>query len=99
MSLRFLSGPKEGAEHVLRHASLLIGREGGESGAAIELPEGQISRMHAMVEARGDRFVLRDLDSKNGTFVGEMRVKEVEIHHGSEFQIGNTRFRLLVTAL
>ena len=52
-----------------------------------------------MVEARGDRFVLRDLDSKNGTFVGEMRVKEVEIHHGSEFQIGNTRFRLLVTGL
>jgi serine/threonine protein kinase len=99
VSLRFLSGPKEGAEHVLRHASLLIGREGGESGAAIELPEGQISRMHAMVEARGDRFVLRDLDSKNGTFVGEMRVKEVEIHHGSEFQIGNTRFRLLVTCL
>jgi serine/threonine protein kinase len=99
VSLRLLSGPKEGAEHVLRHASLLIGREGGESGAAIELPEGQISRMHAMVEARGDRFVLRDLDSKNGTFVGEMRVKEVEIHHGSEFQIGNTRFRLLVTGL
>lgn len=97
VSLRFLSGPKEGAEHVLRHASLLIGRQGGESGAAIELPEGEISRMHAMVEARGDRFVLRDLDSKNGTFVGEMRVKEVEIHHGSEFQIGSTRFLLLVT--
>jgi serine/threonine-protein kinase len=97
VSLRFLSGPREGTEHVFRHASLLIGREGGESGAAIELPEGQISRMHAMVEARGDRFVLRDLDSKNGTFVGEMRVKEVEIHHGSEFQIGSTRFRLLVT--
>jgi len=97
VSLRFLSGPREGAEHVFRHASLLIGREGGESGAAIELPEGQISRMHAMVEARGDRFVLRDLDSKNGTFMGEMRIKEVEIHHGSEFQIGSTRFKLLVT--
>ena len=97
VSLRFLSGPKEGAEHVLRHASLLIGREGGESGANIELPEGQISRMHARVEAREDRFVLRDLDSKNGTFLGEMRVKEVEIHHGAEFQIGSTRFRLVIT--
>lgn len=96
VSLGFLSGPREGAEHVLRHASLLIGREGGNSGAAIELAETQVSRMHAMVEARGTRFVLRDLESKNGTFIGAERVKEVEIHHGTEFQIGGTRFILRV---
>jgi pSer/pThr/pTyr-binding forkhead associated (FHA) protein len=52
--------------------------------------------MHAMVEARGSRFVLRDLESKNGTFIGTERVKEVEIVHGSEFQIGSTRFVLVV---
>ena len=96
VSLDFLSGPKEGSEYVLRHASLLIGREGGNSGAGIELPETQISRMHAMVEARGSRFVLRDLESKNGTFIGSARIKEAEIEHGSEFQIGSTRFMLLI---
>jgi pSer/pThr/pTyr-binding forkhead associated (FHA) protein len=96
ISLSFLSGPREGTEHTLRHASLLIGREGGNSGAAIELAETQVSRMHAMVEVRGDRYVLRDLESKNGTFIGSERVKEVEIHHGTEFQIGGTRFMLLV---
>ena len=97
VSLSFLSGPKTGTEHVLRHASLLIGREGGNSGAAIELPDPQTSRMHAMVEVRDSRFTLRDLDSKNGTFIGAARVKEQEIHHGAEFQIGATRFMLLVT--
>jgi serine/threonine-protein kinase len=51
----FLSGPRAGTEHTLRHASLLIGREGGNAGAAIELSESQVSRMHAMVEARGAR--------------------------------------------
>ncbi|MEO8499910.1 MAG: FHA domain-containing serine/threonine-protein kinase [Vicinamibacteria bacterium] len=96
VSLSFLSGPREGAEHVMRHASLLIGREGGNSGAAIELAETQVSRMHAMVEARGSRFVLRDLESKNGTFSGTERVKEVEIAPGGEFQVGGTRFRLVV---
>ena len=96
VSLSFLSGPQEGTEHAMRHASLLIGREGGNSGAAIELAETQVSRMHAMVEARGARFVLRDLESKNGTFIGAERVKEVEIGHGTEFQIGGTRFVLLV---
>ena len=97
VSLSFLSGPNEGAEHTLRHATLLIGREGGNAGAAIELAETQISRMHAMIEARGMRFVLRDLESKNGTFMGSERVKEMEIAHGSEFQIGSTRFMLKVT--
>jgi serine/threonine protein kinase len=96
VSLTFLSGPKAGTEHVLRHASLLIGREGGNSGAGIELPENQISRMHAMVEVRDQRVVLRDLDSKNGTFIGTRRVKEQEISDESEFQIGGTRFKLRI---
>src|SRR6185436_8975697 len=97
VSLRFLSGPREGTEHVMRHASLLIGREGGNSGAAIELPETQVSRMHAMVEARGNRFVLRDLESKNGSFIGAERIKEKEISNETEFQIGATRLMLRVS--
>ena len=97
VSLSFLSGPRAGTEYTLRHASCLIGREGGNSGAAVELPDPQASRMHAMVEVRDARFSLRDLDSKNGTFIGTSRVKEQEIHHGTEFQIGGTRFMLLVT--
>ena len=97
VSISFLSGPRAGTEHILRHASLLIGREGGDAGAAIEIAESQISRMHAMVEVRGARFVLRDLESRNGTFIGTERIKEKEIEHGTEFQIGGTRFMLLVT--
>lgn len=96
VSVSFLSGPRAGTEHTFGHASLLIGREGGNAGAAIELAESQVSRMHAMVEARGSRFVLRDLESKNGTFIGSQRIKEEEIEHGIEFQIGGTRMMLLV---
>jgi serine/threonine protein kinase len=99
VSLSMLSGPQAGTEHLLRHASLLIGREGGNAGAGIELAETQVSRMHAMIEARGMRFVLRDLESKNGTFIGTERVQEKEIEHGTEFQIGGTRFMLLVADL
>lgn len=94
VSLVLTSGPQQGLEHTMAHASLLIGREGGNSGAAIELKENQVSRMHAMVEARGERIVLRDLGSKNGTFVGTEKIREVEIANGAEFQIGGTRFKL-----
>ena len=97
VSLSYLSGPQAGTEYVLRHASLLIGRAGGNAGAAIEVPENQVSRMHATIEVRGTRFVLRDLESKNGTFVGTERIWEQEIEHGTEFSIGSTHFMLLVT--
>jgi len=96
ITLRIVAGPQAGLEHVMAHASLLIGRVGGNAGAALELRENQVSRMHAMVEARGTRVVVRDLDSKNGTFVGTERIKEREIEPGTEFQIGETRLKLVI---
>ena len=52
--------------------------------------------MHAAVEAYGDRFVLRDLDSTNGTFFDGKRVKLAEIKNRSEFDVGGTGLMLIV---
>ncbi len=49
----------------------LIGR-GGE--ARIIVPSTRVSRHHARITASGDRAVVEDLESKNGTFVDEQRV-------------------------
>lgn len=49
----------------------LIGR-GGE--ARIIVPSARVSRHHARITASGDRAVVEDLESKNGTFVDEQRV-------------------------
>jgi len=96
VSLAFLSGPRAGDAHVFQHATVLIGRDGGNVGAGIELADTQVSRSHAVVEAHGTRFVVRDLESTNGTFVDGQRVREHQIEERGEFQVGATRFMLIV---
>ncbi len=97
VSLAFLSGPRSGEVHVLAQPSVLIGRQGAGGGAGIELADGQVSRAHAVVECRGARVVVRDLQSTNGTLVDGQRIRERELEDRSEFQIGTTRLMLIVT--
>jgi serine/threonine-protein kinase len=96
VSLAFLSGPRSGDVYALERPSVLIGRQGGAAGAGIELADGQVSRAHALLECRGSRCLVRDLDSTNGTFVGAERVRERELSDREEFQVGSTRFMLIL---
>lgn len=51
--------------------------------------EPTVSRRHAEIERVGDRVVLRDLGSTNGTFVNGVRVQgEVELRPGDRVQFG-----------
>jgi pSer/pThr/pTyr-binding forkhead associated (FHA) protein len=50
-----------------------------------------------MVECHGPRIVLRDLGSRNGTFVGADRITQREVEDRTEFRIGATTLVVLVT--
>jgi DNA-binding winged helix-turn-helix (wHTH) protein len=51
-----------------------------------------VSRRHACVIVRDGRVFLRDLDSKNGTFIGNRRIDgETELANGDEITFGRTR--------
>lgn len=94
VSIAMLSGPRKGEVIVLARPRLTIGREGG--GTDVQLPDPDVSRSHAAVECHGERIVLRDLDSRNGTFVGDLRVSQREVADRTEFRIGGITFMLLV---
>jgi serine/threonine-protein kinase len=96
VSLAFLSGPRSGDVFVLEHPSALIGRQGAGGGASIELADEQVSRAHAVLECHGSRFVLRDLESRNGTYVNGHRIGQHDLENQGEFQIGATRLMLIV---
>jgi transcriptional regulator with GAF, ATPase, and Fis domain len=49
------------------------------------------SRRHCEIHQREDGFFLRDLGSTNGTMVQGVRVCEVYLTQGVEFQVGKTR--------
>jgi len=37
----------------------------------LQMPDGSISRRHALIELKDDKFILRDLQSTNGTYIFE----------------------------
>ena len=52
-----------------------------------------VSRRHAEIARTAEGIVLRDLGSKNGTFVGRLAVKEVTLTSGAEIRIGTSTLR------
>jgi transcriptional regulator of acetoin/glycerol metabolism len=52
-----------------------------------------VSRSHAEIRRTPTGFVLRDLGSRNGTFVGHIAVKEAVLTAGAEIKVGTTTIR------
>lgn len=88
--LAITSGPANGEVFRLAKARVVVGRKGAD----IPLNDPEISRHHCLLEVR-DKFInLKDLDSTNGTFYDEERVRAAMLQDGSEFRIGESRIRV-----
>jgi hypothetical protein len=57
------------------------------------LADPNVSRSHAEIRPQGDRFVVVDLGSTNGTRVNGVRVDQRVLEDGDEVSFGNTRMR------
>ena len=78
-------GELAGQRWTLNDSELLIGR-GNDSD--VVLPERQVSRHHLKVLYRDGRYLLQDLDSKNGTFLNGQQIHgTVPLQDGDEIQI------------
>lgn len=70
----------------LHAGEIILGREGD---GIVPLPSASVSRRHAAVVIEGASATLRDLGSKNGTFVDEVRVTEaVALRDGARVRLG-----------
>jgi DNA-binding NtrC family response regulator len=67
---------------------------GTADGSDLRLSDRTVSRFHAELEADAQGIVLRDLDSTNGTWLGETRVREVVLRASAEISFGQCRGRL-----
>ena len=88
--LTLLSGPAKGTAHTLKKARVIVGR----SGSDIPLEDPEISRQHCLLEVRETFINLKDMDSTNGTFYEEERVRAAMLFDGSEFRIGESLVRV-----
>jgi hypothetical protein len=93
------TGPKR-AGSVMTGCALLWGERivplaagetvvGRDPECAVAIPSGLVSRQHARIVVNGERAVLQDLGSKNGTLIRGRRVEgSAELADGDEIRIG-----------
>jgi predicted Zn finger-like uncharacterized protein len=93
LSLAVISGNNAGEIFQISKPRMVIGR--GE--ADILIQDLEASRTHAEIDVIGDRVVLHDLSSTNGTFVDEQKITSVSLENHNEFRIGSTVFMLIIT--
>jgi len=68
----------------LAGGELTIGRIPGN---ALVIDNAGVSRRHAVIRVKGDKVILEDLGSANGTFVRGQRIEEYELRDGDEISI------------
>jgi class 3 adenylate cyclase len=88
-----LNGVAAGTVFVLGDVPAVIGRS---PEAHLQIGDPWISSMHAMFERRDDGVWVVDLDSRNGTFVGDDRVGESPVPDGAVVRFGRTDVRFAV---
>lgn len=71
-------------------------RIGRAASCEIAIDDPCLSREHAVLRVERSRVTLRDLGSRNGTFVNDLPVtEEIELHAGDRIDIGSTSATLL----
>ena len=86
--LRIRNGPMAGRERTIEDQALTIGRD---AEAGIQILDRSASRFHAEVFPVGGMYFVRDLRSKNGTFINNDRLEDEELlREGDVIKIGTT---------
>jgi Nif-specific regulatory protein len=87
-----ITGKLEDTVISMTEGPVLIGRQ---AGANLKIGNASVSRRHAIIERDGDRFIIADLGSRNGTFVNDVPVRRRELQHGDRVRIGDSQFFFL----
>ena len=75
----------DGGRHVIERRAVVLGRS---RDCDIVLDDKSVSRRHAELVRHGDGFLLRDLDSTNGSSVNGKRIREAAVEPGDDIVLG-----------
>jgi DNA-binding NtrC family response regulator len=86
VKLVVLAGPDEGKEIPLGGTAQI----GADPTCDLVLRDPAVSRRHASVSSEGSRIIVRDLGSRNGTFLDGTRLREAEVQLGAVLKLGKS---------
>ena len=87
-----IAGPLKGTSFTLSPGETSIGRDPSNT---VSILDSSVSRYHCVIVFDGVRFKIKDLDSRNSTFVNHVPVKESALAPGDEIRVGNSLFVFL----
>lgn len=90
MKICFLNGPHKGTEFLIKKNLIFCRNKKQPNGVLITDPKA--SNPHAKIIKKNQGFYLKDLDSKNGTYVNKKINPYFALTQGLEFKIGKTLF-------
>jgi transcriptional regulator with GAF, ATPase, and Fis domain len=91
--LQVAAGPLAESIYFLTEAEIRIGRDPSNSLAISDL---SVSRHHCILTRDDDSYRLRDLESRNGTFVNGGAVSEKRLNHSDQISVGESVFVFLM---
>lgn len=95
MKIKFINGPNQGKQFTVQ-AGLILTRKKQEKGD-IAVLDPKASNPHAEIIKKRKSFYLKDMDSKNGTYVDEEINDLFALKPGLKFFIGKTGFQVVDT--
>ncbi len=88
------AGPAKDATIALTQGEATVGRDPNN---VVAISDPSVSRKHCLLRREDDgRFQIKDLESRNGTLVNGISVKEQWLRHGDEIATGDSVFLFLV---
>ncbi|MCM0605320.1 MAG: FHA domain-containing protein [Xanthomonadaceae bacterium] len=57
----------------------------------LPIDDKRLSRKHILIQRMGIKFILKDLQSANGTFINDIQIQEQELESGNTIRIGDTQ--------
>jgi len=92
-SVVILQGYAEGMEYPIERTYAVIGRN---RDAAIPIKDPLASREHAVIVFHESAFILKDLDSTNGTHMRGASIRQRKLRHGDKFRVGDTILQFIL---
>lgn len=92
-ALTVINGPDSGRKMTIDKARIVVGRNNGD----FPLTDEEVSSQHCAFEISGVNCTVKDLESRNGTFVDGEKITNATLGAVSEVQVGATTLLFTMT--
>ena len=85
-TLRVIAGVNHGKQFDLQDPRIVVGRD---LDCNIRFPDSLLSRHHAELIREGDTYLIRDLNSTNGSYLNTERITEARLTPGDTIRLAD----------